>query len=156
MDPELQKALFESFPTLWLHPLTVTSPASSEYNCIAYAAGRPDTRWWPEENSWWPPELPLIDTMDNFLAAFTLLRYESCDNGDLEDGFEKICFYAVEGDPQHAARQRPSGEWTSKLGEDVDIVHTLAGLAGDTYGNSAVFMKRAILTASGSPSPAAT
>jgi hypothetical protein len=39
-------------------------------------------------------------------------------------------------------RQLPSGEWTSKLGRDVDITHTLAGLKGDSYGKPVVFLGR--------------
>ncbi len=140
-DPLLQ-ALFESFPGLRNHPFTVTSPASSAYNCIAHAAGCDNVRWWPEDNSYWPPGVPQIDTMDAFVAALTLAGFEPCDRGDLEPGHEKVCFYAVKGDPQHAARQLPSGEWSSKVGEDVDITHTLAGLAGDFYGSPTVFMKR--------------
>jgi len=61
----------------------------------------------------------------------------------IEDGWEKIAIFADEqGEPLHAARQLPSGRWTSKLGADVDIEHDLAALEGDLYGKVACFLKR--------------
>jgi regulator of protease activity HflC (stomatin/prohibitin superfamily) len=47
-----------------------------------------------------------------------------------------------EGIPVHAARQLPSGMWTSKLGALEDIEHQLEGLAGDRYGKIGQILKR--------------
>ena len=47
------------------------------------------------------------------------------------------------GAPTHAAWQRPDGRWTSKLGDNEDIIHDkLDGLAGPKYGTVTVFLKR--------------
>jgi hypothetical protein len=43
---------------------------------------------------------------------------------------------------KHAARQLPSGRWTSKIGVLEDIEHSLRDLEGDEYGTATVLMKR--------------
>jgi hypothetical protein len=66
------------------------------------------------------------------------MGFEECETGALEDDYEKIAIYgdAVEDEWEHAARQLPSGEWTSKMGIiDDDIVHPRAeSVAGDWFG----------------------
>ncbi len=63
-------------------------------------------------------------TMSAFIEAYQTLGYELCDNYQLESGFEKIAIYAIDdGEPIHAARQLPTGKWTSKLGRWEDIRH---------------------------------
>ncbi|CAG1006782.1 hypothetical protein PHYC_03359 [Phycisphaerales bacterium] len=82
--------------------------------------------------------------MDGFVRAFQSLGFQRCDHGDMEEGHEKIAFYADPGGVTHAARQLPSGVWTSKIGKNFDIEHTLAGLEGGQYGSVAAFMKRRV------------
>lgn len=67
-----------------------------------------------------------------------------CENGDYEDGFEKIVLYGdVHDDWQHAARLLKAGLWVSKLGAWEDIEHlNLDCLNGEDYGEPKVFMKR--------------
>ncbi len=137
--------LLHDFPGLRGGNFQVTSPANPDYNCISWAAGRADARWWPgEAESYWPADAPNVDTLDAFRAAFTALGYEMCDTGELESGFEKIALFSTPGqDPTHAARQLPSGEWTSKMGRSVDITHlTLQSIEGEVYGRVAIFMRR--------------
>lgn len=101
--------------------------------------------WWPRAIApyFWPPELPRVETLDNFRAAFELKGYELCENGDLEDGYEKVAIYADDQTPTHAARQLPSGAWTSKLGKLQDIEHaTVGGVEGEGYGRVAFYMRR--------------
>jgi hypothetical protein len=58
-----------------------------------------------------------------------------------------IALFADKNDfPLHAARQLPSGRWTSKLGELEDIEHGLRDLEGDAYGTVVLIMKRPIAT----------
>ena len=82
-------------------------------------------------------------TLENFILAFAKLGYEPCENSELENGFEKVAIYvstkdeihAPKGTPTHMARQLKNGNWTSKLGKDVDISHkTLQSIEGKTYG----------------------
>jgi hypothetical protein len=133
-----------SFPYLESEGFSPASPASKRYNCIAWAAGCQEAWWWPDASltSYWPENVPRIVALEAFFAAFALLGYERCDDGHLERGFEKVAFYALDGKPTHAARQLPDGLWTSKLGPNVDVNHTLHALEGPAYGQPVGFIKR--------------
>ena len=68
-----------------------------------------------------------------------------CAGEELEPGVEKIAIFATpDGFPTHAARQRASGRWTSKLGELEDIEHGLHDLVGAEYGAVVLLMGRSI------------
>jgi hypothetical protein len=75
-------------------------------------------------------------TLESFVSTFGLLGYEECRSSEFEQGYEKVALYAdATGKPTHAARQLPSGAWTSKLGGHVDIEHKATdGVEGDDYG----------------------
>lgn len=61
----------------------------------------------------------------------------------MEQGYEKVALYVDhDGKPTHAARQLPTGRWTSKLGKIEDIEHELEGIAGSVYGSVAKILKR--------------
>jgi hypothetical protein len=133
------------------------SPDDIRYNCIAWAAGDNQRRWWPVKlgGYWWPPQLPPDEeTQENFIRAFALLGYRVCNNASLEKGIEKVAMYVdTKGIPTHMARQLDSGQfiWWSKCGVDFeDIKHkTLFALEGEYhkdgepgYGRAIVFLKR--------------
>lgn len=85
--------------------------------------------------------------MDSFIAAYATLRFAVCDDGALEDDVEKIALFArSEGGvlkPTHAARQLPSGKWTSKLGALEGISHEHPDdLRGRAYGTVACYLAR--------------
>jgi hypothetical protein len=133
------------FPGLVGQPYGITSPKDSKYNCIGWAGGQSQRWWWPDEDGddLWPSNVPREETLAAFRALFETLGYAVCDHGQLEDGFEKIALYAdPNGIPKHAARQLPTGRWTSKLGQFEDIEHDLANLAGADYGTVVLVMKR--------------
>ena len=138
--------IHDIFPQLAAEGFAETSPATEDYNCIAWAAGVTDEWWWPDPayTSDWPAAAPRVETLDAFVAVFALLGYERCADGQLEPGFEKVAFYAVGAKPTHAARQLPDGSWTSKLGESIDITHTLRGLESAKYGQVAGYMRRLV------------
>jgi hypothetical protein len=143
------------FPNLIDGTYAVTSCATTQYNCIAWAAGE-ILRWWdPVDQAtvydrivYWPPNAPPFFTVEAVTLAFASIGYESCDGGELEDGWEKIAIYATDApDGQrkltHAARQLSGGHWTSKLGGNVDIVHLNAGdVCGPEYGNVVHYLRR--------------
>jgi hypothetical protein len=133
------------FPHLVGEGYTETSPATSDYNCIAWAAGATGAYWWPDEDfvGFWPEGVVREVTLEAFRTAFQSLGYAHSDDGALEPGFLKVAFYARDGKPTHAARQLSDGSWTSKLGCEIDVIHTLRGLEGPLYGQVAGFMKRA-------------
>jgi hypothetical protein len=133
------------FPKLSAFDFKVTSPQDQNYNCIAWAAGEDDRFWWPLPQYYWPPDLPLVDTIENFIEAFRTLGYELCESFQIEEGFEKVAIYVDHqtGRTKHMARQLPDGGWTSKLGREWDITHkTLVGLEGSEYGRQAQALRR--------------
>jgi len=139
------------FPNLNRAEYRITSPPTAEYNCIAHAAGHADGWWWPvdADGVTWPDGIDKAETLASFVAAYSTKGYAICDSPHLESGAEKIAIYADENStPTHAARQLPSGTWTSKLGELEDIEHaTLEALEDTTsrglgYGRVVIILKR--------------
>jgi hypothetical protein len=133
------------FPRLRGTDWQVRSRPDDLYNCIAWAARATTNWWWPTgaENTDWPDGAPCEVTVEAFREAFATLGYVVCTGEELEPGFEKIALFANDqGVPQHAARQRSSGCWTSKLGKMEDIDHALHALEGEAYGSVVLIMKR--------------
>ena len=89
-------------------------------------------------------------------GVFQTLGYEMCATGDLEPNYKKIALYADhQGRVKHAERQLPNGQWTSKLGPNVDVLHSPDQLEGAQspnlgYGSVAQYMRCAV-----PPTPAA-
>jgi hypothetical protein len=83
-----------------------------------------------------------VETVEAFRKAFASLGDVVCDHDQLEEGYEKIARFALAGVPKHAARQLPSGRWTSKLGPMEDLEHALHDLTGMVYGAVVLVMKR--------------
>lgn len=129
------------FPKLDLDAFEITRVADKIYNCIAWAADD-TTRWWWPGGVYWPDAVPHELTLDAFAQAFGTLGYVPCDHADLEQDFEKVAIYANSDVPKHAARQLPSGRWTSKLGRSERIEHDLYALEGSNYGQIAMKMRR--------------
>jgi hypothetical protein len=131
-----------AFPNLLAKNHRVTSSASADYNCVAWAAH--------DVSHWWQPGIywPCDSSPGNFGAtileqAFVAMGYEKCDNGRMEIGFEKLAAYSSGMFYTHVARQLPSGRWTSKLGRDVDIEHeSPEDVAGGVYGHVGSFLRR--------------
>lgn len=143
---KLRSARLVAFPSLSRSNHRITSEESDEYNCIAWAAGENTAWWWP--NQYWPPDALRDDAdIQSFIDAFATRGYTVCDDGTLEEGYEKIAIYVhpIEG-PSHAALQLPSGRWTSKLGKWQDIEHNserdLEGLLPYCYGEVRTYMRR--------------
>ena len=135
------------FPHLKDTGYTITSPATEDYNCIAWAAREDDRWWWPDPlgTSYWPENASREVTLNAFLAAFSTLGFESCFDSQLEPGFEKIAIYInADGEPSHISRQLNNGRWTSKLGKSFDIEHAFDGLNNSQYGSIAHILRRRI------------
>jgi hypothetical protein len=135
------------FPRLKSDNHHETSPASISYNCVAWAAE--DTQhWWQPGLYWRPSSWPLNDFgLGALEQAFRELGYVDCGMDEkLETGFIKVALYASSSFIYtHAARQLPSGKWTSKLGKYIDVEHdTPAVVAGGLYGEVMQIMKRPI------------
>jgi hypothetical protein len=143
------EAIASLFPGLTNSGFVVTSPATKDYNCIGWAAGDTMHWWWPDidpdnQAKYWPAGIVLAETLDAFVAAFATLGYALCIGEEPEPGFEKVALFAHEVVPTHAARQLPSGRWTSKLGMREDIEHDLHSVSGNLYGKVTLILKRPI------------
>lgn len=106
--------------------LKETSPATKDYNCIAWAAEDNTKRWDidPYGIYYWPSTISRRRSIEAIISAFESIGYIICDNETVEPEFKKIAIYADSLDlPTHVARQLPDGKWTSKLGDDEDVEH---------------------------------
>lgn len=132
------------FPRLVQTGYRLTSPPDAVYNCIAWAAGVTDAWWWPDPDrfDYWSPGILREPTLSAFEQVFVNLGYRPCEATALEPGWDKVAIYATAAGPTHAARQLPTGRWTSKLGPDEDIEHDLDGLVGSAYGTVALLLRR--------------
>jgi hypothetical protein len=133
------------FPSLTESNCQLTSPADEGYNCIAWAAEDSDRWWWPDaqEQNYWPSKVPRSVSVEAFEAAFRQLGYSEKSNSSYEANKQKVAIFVdPHGMPTHAARQLNNGQWTSKLGQQVDIAHELSALEGPAYGKIAVVLAR--------------
>ncbi len=145
----IRQHLESRFPNLGTSGYSIESPQTINYNCIAWTVGDTTRCWWPDNVYFWPSPPPREVTVDTLVNMFERFGYSVCGDAEYEDGFEKIAIYADPNEePTHAARQLPSGRWTSKLGRFVDIEHTIDGLDGSAYGSVAVIMRRPSATTS--------
>jgi hypothetical protein len=145
-----EKVRINQLPNLTDSNSKQTSPATEQYNCIAWAAGD-NTKWWqptegvPFYKPYWPPGVPREVTVNAFVTAFNLLGYEVCGTFELEDNYLKVVLYAKDGTPTHMARQLSDGRWASKLGPLQDIEHlNLNDVSGPTYGAPYIFFRKPI------------
>jgi hypothetical protein len=140
----VEPGLEDLFPGLRGQPYEVKSPRDGDYNCIAWAVGDNRHWWWPDaaQEDTWPADVARVETVAAFRDAFASLGYAACDHDRLEPGYEKVALFALAGVPKHAARQLPSGRWTSKLGPREDIEHALHDLTGMVYRSVVLVMKR--------------
>lgn len=142
------------FPLLFSSGYEVKSPETIDYkypiyNCIAFAADDQTQFWWPDQDgdAYWPEGVKREVTRAAFIQAYETIGYKVCDNGNVEDGYEKIALYEKNGVPTHAAKQIDETWWKSKLGYWEDIEHktaeavqTFNGIGW--YGEVAFYMKR--------------
>ncbi len=138
------------FPRLRIEGYVNASPQTDDYNCIAFAGGDTTEKWDPDVTTgrYWPNEVPRSLDLDSFILLYEFEGgYIPCADGSLETGFEKIAiFLSISKEVTHAAKQLPSGEWKSKLGDWEDIKHkTLEALEGNFYGKVVQFMKRSVI-----------
>jgi hypothetical protein len=138
---------FPDFPNSSIQPFLITSPDTPAYNCIAWAFEDPSRWYWPDPANiyYWPNNVPRNVTLDSFIALFATIRYELCQDGEIEIGYNKIAIFVdTNGTPTHAARQLPDGFWTSKLGQNIDVQHTIFSIQDGGYGTVAAYMRRTI------------
>lgn len=52
-----------------------TSPASWEYNCVAWAVGSIGASWWPVPGRFWPEKAPREETLAAFENPVPVCRH---------------------------------------------------------------------------------
>jgi hypothetical protein len=137
--------LEDDFKGLKTSSYRITSIKDPTYNCVAYAVGDTANFWYDAavNGYYWPPGAPSADSIDGWVKVFHDHGYRETDDRTLELGIEKIAIYASVEGPEHVARQKASGLWTSKLGKGYDIEHpTLESLEGAIMGRVTKIMKR--------------
>jgi hypothetical protein len=139
------------FPSLKPEDYLKTSDEDDGYNCIAWAIeeGKKDNWWSPIKANgyFWPEnEVPRGVTVETFINLYKVKGgYELCDNGEREEGFEKLALYQdADGEFSHVARQKADGVWTSKLGVYDDIDHFSPQCLVADYGVIKQYLKRPI------------
>jgi hypothetical protein len=141
-DKVSRREMEQQFPLLQRTGYTLTSPQTKKYNCIAWAAGD-NTKWWWPLSAYWPSQVPPVSTLAAFTMAYGSVGFNQCELRDYEPGFTKVALYVgPDGLVKHAARQLPTGQWTSKMGKGFDLTHTLEGLEGNLYGRVALVLKK--------------
>ena len=133
----------KAFPRLTPDNHRVTSPETVDYNCIAWAAD--DVEHWWQPGVFWPIAAdPGEFALEVLEQVFKALGYQDCAmDASLEPGFEKVALFGDSVYYTHAARQLPTGNWTSKLGKAEDIEHNTAqDVAGGVYGDVVWVMRR--------------
>jgi len=145
--------LERTFRKLFAAGYEITSPQSTDYNCIAWAAHDIHHKWWPNDYGYWPGWVKREETIPSFIRAFRLLGYRECGDSCRQFGYEKVAVYAIGKAPKHMARQLLDGSWTSKLGDAEDITHyTLDAVESygpapfyGEYGAPVVYMRRLLV-----------
>jgi len=133
--------LQQLFPKLKEKKYSITSSDDVCYNCIAWVAHDTSQQWWPRSGYYWPRE-PIYESVNEFIEVFGRMGYKECNDGNYEEGYEKIAIYVLDNVVTHMARQLDRDTWTSKIGDYEDILHNLNGLDGSEYGIEKYFMKR--------------
>jgi hypothetical protein len=95
---------------------------------------------------YWPKGVRDDGSIDCFIELFQKLKYKKINKTDvgLEIFYEKVAIYEnIFGHFTHVAKQKCSGIWWSKLGEDQDIYHnTPDGLESSGYGKPEHILKK--------------
>jgi hypothetical protein len=151
---EIKRILFKAFPKLLQdNRFKVTSKATPNYNCIAWAC-KYDERWIQPPYMgkpnldcvvWWPPDIPEGLEPECLKKLFEYHGYAECKSSKREEGYRKVAIFFNEQTNEwtHAARELNNGCWTSKLGQFADIQHgTPEAIENDDYGKVYCFMKK--------------
>jgi hypothetical protein len=121
-----------------------------KYNCFAYALEQTGAFWAPERE--WPKEVPARlnypNHLDSYIELFECFGYVRCcppfgvrpEQQALDPDVEKIALYARERTANnvrylqcpHAAKQLPSGLWSSKNNQFEIFVHALESLESES------------------------
>ena len=83
------------FPGLRDSAFHITSPATRDYNCIAWAVGKTTRWWWPDldpdnDAIFWPAGVACEETVEAFVAALATRGFAPCSGEESEAGLRKL------------------------------------------------------------------
>jgi hypothetical protein len=112
---------------------------------VAWAVGDTKYFWYDVDvgGYYWPAGVASADTLTGWIQVFQIHGYVITGDASFEPDYEKVAIYTIDSEPQHVARQKSSGAWSSKMGPRHDIEHKLESIEGAEYGKVEVIMKRA-------------
>lgn len=127
-----------------------TSLKRKGFNCVGYALDLVNK----DIDMFWFRDMYGLDgakldhSVNGYAKCFRdYFGYEICDDGQVENGFNKIALYSdTDNDFTHIAKQLENGNWTSKMGTYEDIEHyNLEALSGTLYGKPMLFMRKKLI-----------
>jgi hypothetical protein len=124
-----------------------TSDRDRRYNCLAWVVGDTSKQWVPggePVTTRWPAGAPRELALEAIVASYKLLGFVQCEGVEVIAEVEFVALFVDgDGDVIHAARQLPSGKWTSKIGLWEDIEHDdLESIEGGEYGRVGAVLRR--------------
>ena len=134
----------------------IISYPDRRYNCVMHALGGKSFYIQPipkqycpvipgqyGEKFFWPTDFPFDFSVETMIEFFKLFKYEICEDDSYSLKFRKLAIFADKAnDFKHVALQFGPDIWTSKLGYENILKHSLADISGGTYGNVYCFMRR--------------
>jgi len=101
--------LEDLFPHL-KNAFEITSAATCDYNCIAWALGHQDAKWDPTPWYYWPRGVPRNHAVSTIAAIFASHGFIACGDGAPLPGWELIAIFSRDGaNYTHVSRQLPDG-----------------------------------------------
>lgn len=148
MDANLQAAidsLLNDFPKL-REPgyFQQNSNPDPKYNCIAWALWIGDL-FVASDNvpwHWWPDGIDRDFSEDALIECFKFFGFEETDDNAIEQSYDKVALYSLNGKWTHAARVIENDNYHSKFGYNVDGFHKSGDILSSKYGTVYKFMKR--------------
>lgn len=146
--PANRKDLIGSFPKLASDTnFYVESPFTFQYNCIAWAMGM-DDRWVdiaPIPWHWWPDGVMKDESEESLKLAFAALGFVECKVDEImQEGYDVVALYSLNGKWQHAARVLDTNVFHSKFGALNDAKHSSGDILDNGYGSVYKYMRRPI------------
>lgn len=126
----------------------ITSDPDDSYNCVAWSLNDTQRWWWPFRAGnpyvFWPTGVPCEETVEAFVKLYEHLLFSRCDTSEKVAGWDLVAIYGMGDLPTHVARLWHEDQgWTSKLGDENDILHhSLESLEGVQYGRVVRILRR--------------
>jgi hypothetical protein len=131
------------FPNSFIEPLTITSPETPQYNCVAWALGDTEHWWEADEDYLWLDTSEFDNSLSTMQSFFHYFGFKPIDKPNFKNKIEKIALFSDDGIYcTHVAKQLSTKIWTSKLGVSHDVTHTLAALEEGIYGNVVMILQK--------------